>query len=357
MKKIIVMAITLGWLCACSPLAVTPAPAALPTQPELPTSTQPAPQPDPVITAANLAEMEQVHTIKNGSNAAWSPDGKTLAVIRSGPEASSAPYLIDVYETTGLEKVRSIQTNCTGPIMSLKISPDGKMLAYLDGNGYLGVSDAATGQELKHFETGEFVPMSFTDLAFSPDGKVLAMNSGPSDYAILLRDLSSGQILYSLGAGVADMAFSPTGQMLADWNVSQGVELRQAGSGRLLLTLPGNAGYPLAFSPDGTRLAAATVSGDVNTVWVWDATTGQVLQSLGGINGFVEALVFSPDGSLLATAAGGKLLFYEAAAGRLAGSLEVSGPGELTLAFSPDGRRLATSRLDGDVAIWGVPLQ
>ena len=54
----------------------------------------------------------------------------------------------------------------------------------------------------------------------------------------------------------------------------------------------------VAFSPDGTRLA----SGSDNTVCLWDATTGEVLQTLEGHTGQVESVAFSPDGARLASA-------------------------------------------------------
>ena len=101
------------------------------------------------------------------------------------------------------------------------------------------------------------------------------------------------------------MAFSPDGKRLASASLDRTVKVWDAATGQETLTLKGHTGWSLsvAFSPDGKRLASA--SGD-RTVKVWDAATGQETLTLKGHTGVVRSVAFSPDGKRLASAESGR---------------------------------------------------
>ncbi|MGV3724604.1 MAG: WD40 repeat domain-containing protein, partial [Actinomycetota bacterium] len=113
----------------------------------------------------------------------------------------------------------------------------------------------------------------------------------------------------------------------------------------------------ICFSPDGKRLFAATYG----RVAVWDLEQGRVSGYLPGIAGAVHDLELSPDGKRLAVGGGepsqsGTVLLYDAQAPaqpltKLAGHSDVV----YALAWSADGKRLATASFDKTVKVWDFP--
>jgi WD40 repeat protein len=152
-----------------------------------------------------------------------------------------------------------------------------------------------------------------------------------------------------LPARLTGVAFSPDGQRLAVASLDGSVTLCDAHTGEKLGTLRGRPGpvYAVAFHPDRARHALASAHHD-GTVQVRDFTTGRQLWSIQAHTDCVLGVAYSPDGRLLASAGGRDpardIGIWEAATGKLIHSLH-SGKGSFIrcVAFSPDGRRLASS--------------
>jgi len=137
-------------------------------------------------------------------------------------------------------------------------------------------------------------------IAFTPDGRMLA--SGDTNTTVLVWDVSSGQLLYTLNheATVNSVAFRPDGTILAAAG-NNGVRMWDMNNQQLLLELKASFSIQrldVTFSPDGRLLATATG----NEVQLWDTVSGNPLGELAGHTDEVSAVGFSPDGRILASA-------------------------------------------------------
>jgi WD40 repeat protein len=95
------------------------------------------------------------------------------------------------------------------------------------------------------------------------------------------------------------------------------------------------------------------------TVKLWESTTGRLLQTFKGHIGGVTSVAFSPDGKRIASGAGfpndtsdPRVMLWDTGSGKLAGTLLGHNGAVSTVAFSPGGTRLASASLDGTIKFW-----
>ena len=207
-------------------------------------------------------------------------------------------------------------------------------------------------------------PLIVTALALSPDGRLLASASvveldGRAG-AIKLWDFAQKREVESFrpeaGLGcISDLAFSPDGTLLARASLNGTVTVCAAATGRAVHTFRGKQFYRVAFNRLGTRLAIGDLKGHLT---LWSLEEGKELNRWEVHDGAITAVSFTGDGDRLVTAsykfaaAKGDLKIWDTAQERKALGL----PGQLHLAISHDGRRLASLTSDvfgpGVVTLW-----
>ncbi|HYH85054.1 MAG TPA: caspase family protein [Pyrinomonadaceae bacterium] len=194
-------------------------------------------------------------------------------------------------------------------ISDLALSPDGKVVA-VSGADSVRLLDAETGATLRVVE--KLSKQSPAKVAFSPDGQTLAT----ADRATWkLWDVVTGKLLRggtpakipiqetktSVEVNISGLAFSRDGQRLA-LSTDRGVELWDALEGRFIRAVPEDRLYnsfeSVAFSRDGSRLVAGAGSGAVR---LWDATGAREVATLAGHAARLSQLAFSRDGRMMLT--------------------------------------------------------
>ncbi|HUR55918.1 MAG TPA: hypothetical protein VMZ71_17410 [Gemmataceae bacterium] len=246
-------------------------------------------------------------------------------------------------------------------------SPDGTRLAEAAHGGAVRVWNLASGEAERSFAVKGLYANQMR-LAFSPDGATLAAAVGN----VVLLDLAAGtqQRLRTGGTGFCGVAFPPDGKQLvaagdslARWDTA-GDEAIDRPLPKMNLPVPRGftlVGWPAcAFSADGTRFAVSRrisiVVGDYwrNTeqILIHDPQADAVVARFEWTGHHAHRVAFSPDSTLVAAACGPVLRVWDAesqalVAERKLGTLHVMG-----LAFSPDGRHLATVSKDRTTRFW-----
>jgi serine/threonine protein kinase/WD40 repeat protein len=189
-----------------------------------------------------------------------------------------------------------------GPTMfgrsTCQFSPDGKRLAVADGFGMTAITDTATGAiRVRPPQHSERVK----GLAFSPDGRYFA--SSGDDGKLWLSDASTGvPLALALGADPTSslsLAFSPDGSRLAAVCRDRTVKLFALPGLNVVTTLPVSQQWQvisLAWSPDGTRLATTSRE---KLVKLWSVDGTLLTQAATGAD-TPWTVEFSPDGSMIA---------------------------------------------------------
>ena len=291
-----------------------------------------------------------IHPSGRGFSAAeYSPDGSQLLVAWS----NGSVWCWNV--KTG-ELLRELEG---AGFMSASYSPDGRRIVSASINGVVQVWDAATGSFLREIDRFHQNNSVFEG-AISPDGRFAASTIGGGGIQVWsVESEAILRVLRGYDRDVYSLAFSPDGSSLVSGGWDGAVQVWDAETWELQRTLQEEGGsvHALSFSADGSRLAA----GSRGAVQVWDMETGEQIQTLADTP-WPNGLALSPDGLHLAVGGGaGSARVWSVETGDAVWTLREAQADESSIgdvAYSPDGKRLAAG-LCGEygscaILVWDV---
>jgi WD40 repeat protein/serine/threonine protein kinase len=196
-------------------------------------------------------------------------------------------------------------------------------------------------------------------VAFCPDGGRLASAGG--DGTIKVWNSKTGKVIQTLGvhaASVYAVAFHPDGKHLASVDADRKAKVWDLTTGEMVFDGPSDAAhnigtaYGVAFCPDGRQLA----TGSDGAVKVWDWKHRRALRALPGHGKHAISVAFSRDGRLLASGSflGGLKLWDAERDAPPIRTIAAHRHPVSAVAFSADGGRLASASFDRFVKVWDV---
>ncbi|WP_442511510.1 WD40 repeat domain-containing protein [Novipirellula sp. SH528] len=233
----------------------------------------------------------------------FAPDGRTLST-------GGADYKVKLWDIHNLSIQKTYEDH-DDTIIAIEFSPDGETLVSTGGS-HVKLRNLLNDKIVRDVSTGDHA------VAFSPDGSLLALPTGPAEYSLNVWDGNATLIRHEL-----------TGH--------------------------DNFINDFVFSPDGTFLAS--VDND-HIIKLWDMKCGSLIRNLTKAKHFAFSIAISPDGKTLASGSGINyfgITLWDTESG--AAKTELKGHTELigSVAFAPNSKTLVSASLDGTVRLWTLP--
>lgn len=350
--------------------------------------------------------MTSINFAPSGPRLAFSPDGKTLASTATDfSRGKNERIMLWNTQTGELSATFAEEDRGLSDVVStVQFSADGNTLISANRDGTLREWDVQTGENIVLFEKGEngefFVPPFIVDKTTL----VRAATDG-----IHIWDTETGEdhyVLTGYGNAINAAVLSTDAKMLVTAHRYQGIQIWDMQTQRPKVSIHGDdlqfittptlskdnrtlastwgkdirlwdtntialkttlSGHKadvgrVIFSPDGQTLA----SYERNLIWLWDIRSGERTKTLQGHTGYINFIAFSPDGSLLASGSGfdendRTVQVWETKTGKqrakFTNLLRENDENPLSItsvAFSPDGKTIASIDRSADVQLWDV---
>ena len=279
--------------------------------------------------------------------------------VMLSPDAKS--FMVYSYESGDIKRF-NIAKNSYDLLLKGHVEQVNKLVFSQDQNTLLSASDDNTikrwdltsGQCINTYSGHERHVVS---MMLSPDETQFV--SGAYDDVAKVWDIASGDCLQTLAGHrgwVNSVAFSPEGKHIISGSDDQSVKRWKVATGECVQTLEGYSLYvnSIAYSPDGKWLASGVSWRHVD---IWDIATGVRLHSLDGHEGQVGSVAFSSDGRKVAsTASDNKVLIWDVATGERLNSLECGEHWMLhnKVCYHPTLNQIAFTANNYTVRIWDL---
>ncbi len=278
------------------------------------------------------------------TSVSFSPSGKILA---SGAE----DYTVRLWDVETRENTATLRH--TGPVYSVSFSSDGTTLASGTGDNTVRLWNIATRENIATLRHTGLV----SSVSFSPNGITLASAGRGYDGTVRLWNIGTRENIATFKGHtglVSSVSFSPSGKILASGAWDNTVKLWNIATRENIATLRHtDPVYSVVFSSDGTTLASAGGGYDGN-VRLWDVETRENIATLRHTD-LVSSVSFSPDGTTLASGASDTMVrLWDVGTRKNIATISGHTGSVYSIAFSPDGTTLASVSEDGTIKLWAV---
>ena len=315
--------------------------------------------PDGLTLASHLVDGIQMWEVSTGQHIstlaepsnfvtcfAYSPDGTRLAT--GSADARNAEHTVKLWDVETEENIATLQGH-TDLVTTIAHSRDGTLLASGSQDKTVKLWAVSTGEIIATLQGHE---KRIFSIAFSPDSTKLA--SGSEDTSIRLWEIPTGKALYTLGGvnspqvGVEVLPARRPGEDINELQADDAVDTEPE-------IIRGSV-FSVAFSPDGTKLAAVVLDSGETTLW--DVGTGQHITTLTNERSSAWVVAFSPDGIKLVVGTGtgnNTVELWDVSTYKPVAAFPGHTGWVHAVVFSPDGTKIASGSVDGTVLLWDVP--
>lgn len=277
---------------------------------------------------------------------ALSPDGRVLA-------SAGEDRTVRLWDMQTRKTVMVLRGH-TSAVFAVAFSPDGAELVSAGLDDTMRFWSERTGRLKRSVRVREDDGWTRC-LAFSPDGKVCVSGVGSYDTGHIrvcsVGKKGAGSILQGYRDAVHHLAFGTRGDLLVSGGHDGKVRIWDTKSWELIRTLRGHSDTVrgVTFSSDGRLIASGGMD---DTVRLWGWPTGEA-RSLLKHTDSAGPVAFSPDGHLLASGdSGGAVYLWSTRSGELQRKWNAHSASVNSLKFSPDGSLLVSAGCDGRIRFW-----
>lgn len=294
----------------------------------------------------NMACGKDLSTLRGHEDsvrsAAFSPDGKCIVTA----SLDNTARVWDTQSGIGLVTLAGHARF----VFSAAFSPNGRRIVTASHDGTARIWDAESGKSLFPLKGHEACVYS---ASFNHDGRCIVTAS--FDKTSRIWNAENGKKLFTLEGHekiVRSAAFSPDDKRILTASADKTARIWDAEKGKELFTLEHQYRVSCTvFSPDGKLIVTASNC----TARIWDAKDGKLLHALEGHKAIIDAVAFSPDGKHIATASSDSTAqIWEAETGKALATLRGHVDYVISVGFSPDGKQVVTASNDSTARIWEV---
>jgi len=309
-----------------------------------------------VIDALNISGLDKISSLQSTNSYPislyWTPDNKEIYILKSNGDIE----IWDIETSRLSRKLESENNN----VYSVGWRPERLLVAYTDKfTNEVSVWDLKNNAFLFNlgFHSDAFI--NDQSVSWSPDGTKIV--SAGWDNKLKIWDASTGVELKTIqrdSLWFESVSWSPDGQSIVAGHKDGTVYVINAKTWKTVNVLYGHngshsGGVPsVSWSPDGTMIASG--GRDESKVLIWNFA-GELLQQMDDQPLTVFGLNWSIDSTMIASSGEGRdVIITEAATGVELLRLGKHKPSTCCVAWSPNGKMLATVDADGVIKIWAI---